>query len=103
MVAGLVAAMPTLIILVAVGLVPLSKLTAVHRSRPGRQCTLQLPAGRQQTVLAHPMLTVMVPERRPGMLRHAHLILMRMEEGRQPGMLVLGRLILMRQDPMGVP
>ena len=96
--------MPTHIILAAVGLVLLSKMTAVHRSRPVRQCTpLQPPVGRQQIVLAHPILMVMVPERQHGMLLHVHLILMRMEQGRQRGMLVLGRLILMRQDPMGVP
>ena len=102
MVVGLpVAAMPTHIILAAEGLVPLSQMT-VHRSRPVRQCTLQPPVGRQQTVLAHPTL-MMVPERRLGMPRHVHLILTGMEEGRQRGMLVLGRLILMRQDPTGVP
>lgn len=99
-VAGLpVAAMPTHIILEAVGLVPLSK---IHHSRPVRQCTLQLPVGRQQTVLAHPIL-MMVLERRLGTPLHVHLILTGMEEGRQRGMLVQGRLILMRQDPMGVP
>ena len=97
-----VAAMPTHIILEAVGLVPLSKMTAVHHSHLVRQCTLQLPVGRQQTVLAHPILMI-APERRLGTPLHVHLILTGMEEGRQRGMLVLGRLILMRQDPMGVP
>jgi hypothetical protein len=102
-VAGLpVAAMPTHIILAAVGLVPLSKMTPVHHSRPVRQCTLQPPVGRQQTVLAHPIL-LMVPERRLGMPLHVLLILTVMGEGHQHGMLVLGRLILMRQDLMGVP
>ena len=101
MVAGLpVAAMLTHIIRAAVGLVLLSKMTAV--SRPVRQCTPQPPDGRQQTVLAHPIL-MMVPERRLGTPLHVHLILTGMEEGRQRGMLVLGRLILMRQDPMGAP
>ena len=93
--------MPTHIILVAVDSAPLSTMTAVHRSRPVRQCTLQLLVGRQQTVLAHPIL-MMVLERRLGMPLHAHLILTGMEEGPQRGMLVLGRLIIMRQDPMGV-
>ena len=96
--------MPTHIILAAAGMVRLSRMTAVYRSRPVRQCTpLQPPVGRQQTVLAHPILTLMVPERRLGMLPHVHLILTQMEEGRQRGMLVLGHLIHMRQDPMGVP
>jgi hypothetical protein len=98
----LVVGMPTHIILVAVGLAHLSKMTAVHRSRPVRQCTLQLPVGRQQTVLAHPIL-MMVLERRLGMPLHVHLILTGMEEGRQLGMLVLGLLIIMGQDPIWVP
>lgn len=100
--AGLpVAAMPTHIILAAVGLVPLSKTTPVHHSRPVRRCTLQPPVGRQQIVLAH--LIMMVPERRLGMPLHVLPILTGMEEGHRHGMLVLGRLIIMRQDPMGVP
>ena len=94
--------MPTHIILAAVGLVPLSKMTVLHHSRPVHQCTLQPLVGKQQTVLAHPII-MMVPERQPGMPLHVHPILTGMEEGRQHGMLVLGRLILMRQDPMGVP
>ena len=60
--------MPTHIILVVVGLVPLSasNLTAVHRSRPVRQYALQSPVSscRQQTALAHPVL-MMVPEYQP--------------------------------------
>jgi hypothetical protein len=88
--------MPTHIILAAVGLV----LPKIRRSRLVRQCTLQPLVGRQQTVLAHPILT-MVLERRLGMPLRAHLILTGTEEGRQRGTLVLGRLILMRQDPMG--
>ena len=99
MLAGLpVAAMPTHTILAAVGMVPLSK----HRFLPVRRCTLQLPVGRQQPVLAHPIPTKVL-ERRLGMPLHVRLILTGMEEGRQRGMLVLGHLILMRQDPMGVP
>ena len=96
-----VAAMLTHTILVAVVLVLLSKMTAVRRSRPVRQCTLQLPVGRRRTVLAHPIL-MMVLERQLGTPIHAHLILTGMVEGHQRGMLVLGLLILTRQDPMGV-
>jgi hypothetical protein len=57
-----VAAMPTHVILAAVGLV----LHKICRSRLVHQCTLQPLVGRQQTVLAHPILT-MVLERRLGM------------------------------------
>jgi hypothetical protein len=100
----LVVVMPTRIILVAVDLVPLSKImTAVHHSHPVRQCTLRTPLGKHQTILAHPILMAMVHEHRLGMLLHVLLILMQMEQGRQRGMLVLGPQILMRRDPMGDP
>ena len=75
-------------------------LPKILRSRLVRQCTLQPLVGRQQTVLAHPILTKVL-ERRLGTPLHARLILTEMEEGRQHGTSVLGRPIHMRQGPMG--